>query len=207
MRDRLLADYGHTGALFSVSRDEDLLGGVEETKEGLYPSACALRADRGDNQVEARQDDNRAQVSRRRGVLAGSSDRSKLEVRSGALTLSYCLATIAACVYLTIPASAQSPLPGEYPYHPFHSPFPSQAAAAGDEYRDKYLLGGWFGYRSRLAERGIKPTLLFIVDPFGNAIGGLRRGAAITICFASIWLSTPTNSWRFQAASFTLVSR
>jgi porin len=88
------------------------------------------------------------------------------------------LPTIAACLCLTISASAQSSLPGEYPYHPFRSPFPSQGAAAADEYRDKYLLGDWLGYRLRLAERGIKPTVLFIVDPFENAIGGLRRGAS-----------------------------
>jgi porin len=69
-------------------------------------------------------------------------------------------------------------LPGEYPHHLFRSPFPSQAAAASDEYRDKYLLGDWSGSRSRLAERGIKPTLLFIVDPFGSVTGGLQPGAS-----------------------------
>jgi porin len=67
-------------------------------------------------------------------------------------------------------------LPGEFPNHLFRSPFPSQAAA-NDEYRDKYLLGDWFRYRSWLAGHGIKPTALFIVDPFGSVSGGLHDGA------------------------------
>src|SRR5215472_7525462 len=87
-----------------------------------------------------------------------------------------CLRALAVCVYLTLPASAQSPLPGEYPHHLFRSPFPSQTAAANDDFREKYLFGDWFGYRSELAAHGIRPTLLFIVDPFGNVMGGLRRG-------------------------------
>ena len=90
----------------------------------------------------------------------------------------YCLKTIVVCVCLTIPGWAQSPLPGEFPYHPFRSPFPSQTAATSDEFRDKYLFGDWFTYRSKLAARGIKPTLLLIVDPFGSVQGGLRRGAS-----------------------------
>ena len=47
-----------------------------------------------------------------------------------------------------------------------------------DEFRDKYLFGDWCTYRSKLAARGIKPTLLLIVDPFGSVKGGLRRGAS-----------------------------
>jgi porin len=78
---------------------------------------------------------------------------------------------------LTPPARAQSALPGEYPHHPFRSPFPHQTATASDEFREKYLFGDWFGYRSELAAHGIKPSLLFIADPFANLRGGLRRGA------------------------------
>jgi porin len=77
---------------------------------------------------------------------------------------------------LTISAAAQSPLPGEHPYHPFRSPLPSQVAETSDEFREKYLFGDWLGERLKLAAHGIKPTLLFIIDPFGNVIGGLRRG-------------------------------
>jgi porin len=47
-----------------------------------------------------------------------------------------------------------------------------------EEFREKYLFGDWFGYRSELAAHGIKPSVLFIVDPFANTIGGLRRGIA-----------------------------
>jgi len=44
------------------------------------------------------------------------------------------------------------------------------------EFREKYLFGDWLGVRSKLAAHGIKPTLLLITDPFGNLMGGLRRG-------------------------------
>jgi porin len=79
---------------------------------------------------------------------------------------------------LTLCASAQSSLPGEYPYHLFRSPFPSQTATLSEEFRDKYLFGDWLSYRTALAAHGIKPTLLFIIDPFGSVIGGQRRGAS-----------------------------
>jgi porin len=110
------------------------------------------------------------------GVSAGSSDRTKSDALSGTLVVTCCL-TIAACITLTPPARAQSALPGEYPHHPFRSPFPHQTATASDEFREKYLFGDWFGYRSELAAHGIKPSLLFIADPFANLRGGLRRGA------------------------------
>jgi porin len=79
---------------------------------------------------------------------------------------------------MTLPARAQSALPGEYPYHSFRSPFPQQTAAASDEFREKYLFGNWLGSRSMLAEHGIKPTVLFIVDPFDNVMGGKKQGAS-----------------------------
>jgi carbohydrate-selective porin OprB len=107
---------------------------------------------------------------------ARSTRRSSVEALSGTLLSRYIRTAVVVCISLTLPASAQPPLPGEYPYHPFRSPFPSQTAATSDEFREKYLLGDWFGYRSELAAHGIKPSLLLIVDPFGNVIGGLRRG-------------------------------
>jgi carbohydrate-selective porin OprB len=113
---------------------------------------------------------------RGRGVSAGGTDRSKSDALTRSLAVNYGFTAIAACITLMLPAGAQSALPGEYPYHPFRSPFPHQTAAASDEFREKYLLGDWLGYRSELAAHGIKPSLLFIVDPFANVMGGLRRG-------------------------------
>jgi porin len=113
---------------------------------------------------------------RGRGVWVGSSDHSKSEALTRSLAVSYGFTAIAVCITLMLPARAQSAPPGEYPYHPFRSPFPHQTAAASDEFREKYLFGDWLGYRSELAARGIKPSLLFIVDPFASVMGGLRRG-------------------------------
>jgi porin len=84
--------------------------------------------------------------------------------------------SLAAFLLLTISAAAQIRLPGEYPDHPFRSPFPSQLSETADEFRNKYLFGDWLGARSDLAAHGIKPTLLLILDPFGNVSGGERRG-------------------------------
>ena len=67
---------------------------------------------------------------------------------------------------------------GRVSLSPFRSPFPSPTAETSDELREKYLFGDWFGYRSKLAAHGIKPSLLFIVDPFGSMVGGQRRGAS-----------------------------
>jgi porin len=82
---------------------------------------------------------------------------------------------MAASLSLAISAAAQS-LPGDHPYHPFRSPFPSQVAEPSDDFRERYLFGDWLGDRSKLAARGIKPALLLITDPFGAVIGGQRRG-------------------------------
>lgn len=68
--------------------------------------------------------------------------------------------------------------PGEYPNHLFKSPFPPPTAEESQEFREKYLFGDWLGERSELAKLGIEPTLLFILDPFGNVIGGRQRGFA-----------------------------
>ena len=96
-----------------------------------------------------------------------------------------CFTTLIACALLSVPASAESPLPGEYPEHLFRSPFPSQTSSLADEFRQKFLFGDWLGYRSELAARGVRPSLLLIADPFGSVTGGRRRGASIydLLCF------------------------
>jgi len=66
--------------------------------------------------------------------------------------------------------------PGEYPNYLFKPPFPAPPAEESQEFREKYLFGDWLGARSELAKLGIKPTLLFILDPFGNVTGGRQRG-------------------------------
>jgi porin len=73
---------------------------------------------------------------------------------------------------------AQGDVPGEYPEHRFRSSFPSANAREPEDFRDKYLFGDWLGARSQLAKRGLKLTVLFISDPFGNVAGGQRRGFA-----------------------------
>jgi porin len=96
----------------------------------------------------------------------------------GALLLGSDEAEAAAFVRDQGPRSCRrSKLPGEYPQHPFLSPFPPLAKERR-ELRDKYLLGDWHGVRSQLAEHGIHLTGLFITDPFGNVLGGRRRGFA-----------------------------
>jgi porin len=81
-------------------------------------------------------------------------------------------------------ACRRSKLPGEYPQHRFHSPFPPLVEER-QELRDKYLLGDWLGVRSKLAEHGINLTALYVTDPFGNVLGGRRRGFADYNLFGS----------------------
>jgi hypothetical protein len=66
--------------------------------------------------------------------------------------------------------------PGEYPDYLFHEPYPAPTVKTGDDFQEKYLFGDWLGARSRLADEGIKPLVLFITDPFVNASGGRRQG-------------------------------
>src|SRR5262245_33314072 len=66
--------------------------------------------------------------------------------------------------------------PGEYPEYLFREPHPAPVASTSDDFREKYLFGDWLGARSQLAVEGIKPLFLFITDPFGNVVGGRRRG-------------------------------
>ena len=66
--------------------------------------------------------------------------------------------------------------PGEYPDYLFREPFPRPVQQTGEDFGDKYLFGDWLGVRSDLAAHGIRPQLLFIIDPFANVSGGLRRG-------------------------------
>ncbi len=58
----------------------------------------------------------------------------------------------------------------------FKSPFPPPTSKETEEFREKYLFGDWLGYRTDLAKLGIDPTVLFIIDPFGNVTGGRQRG-------------------------------
>jgi porin len=66
--------------------------------------------------------------------------------------------------------------PGEYPDYLFRESRPAPVGETSDEFRDKYLLGNRLGARTQLANEGIKPTVLFISDPFVNASGGQRQG-------------------------------
>src|SRR5262249_31244416 len=66
--------------------------------------------------------------------------------------------------------------PGEYPDHLFREPFPAPKIETSEGFREKYLFGDWLGVRPGLAEQGIKPLILFITDPFVNAVGGRRPG-------------------------------
>jgi porin len=65
---------------------------------------------------------------------------------------------------------------GEYPEHLFQEPFPRPVNQTSNDFREKYFFGDWLGVRSDLADRGIKPLVLFITDPFGNVTGGRRQG-------------------------------
>jgi porin len=66
--------------------------------------------------------------------------------------------------------------PAEYPDHLFQEPFPRPVNQTTNDFREKYFFGDWLGVRSELADRGIKPLVLFITDPFGNVTGGRRQG-------------------------------
>jgi hypothetical protein len=67
-------------------------------------------------------------------------------------------------VALAASAAAQSAstpnLPGEYPYYQFRASFSPPIAEKSEELRDEYLLGEWWGARSKHAIRGIKLALL-----------------------------------------------
>jgi porin len=96
------------------------------------------------------------------------------------------IAGSAFCIIFTLTSAAQSAppssdsshRPGEYPEYRFRSAFPLPVAENSREFRDKYLFGDWLGVRSKLASRGIKFSLLYIGDPFGNVTGGKQRGAS-----------------------------
>jgi porin len=93
------------------------------------------------------------------------------------------LAVSAAAQSETIPA-AQVALPerparqrpGEYPAYLFSEHFPAPVTETSDDFQQKYLFGDWVGARSKLADEGIKPLVIFITDPFVNAVGGRRQG-------------------------------
>jgi porin len=74
-----------------------------------------------------------------------------------------------------IPGRSARQRPGEYPDYLFRESRPAPVETS-DEFGEKYLFGDWLGTRTRLADDGIKPLVLFITDPFVNASGGRRRG-------------------------------
>jgi carbohydrate-selective porin OprB len=83
----------------------------------------------------------------------------------------------------TNPAAQVEPLerpgrqrPGEYPDYLFREPHPAPVLETSQDFQAKHLLGDWWGARSELAEKGIRPLALFITDPFANVAGGRRRG-------------------------------
>jgi hypothetical protein len=86
------------------------------------------------------------------------------------------------------PDSGVRQRPGEYPDHLFREHMPAPVATTSEEFTEKYLFGDWLGVRSELADRGIRPLVLFITDPFANTTGGLRRG--VSEYDTSSWIPT-----------------
>jgi porin len=58
----------------------------------------------------------------------------------------------------------------------FREPHPAPVAETSEDFHEKYLFGDWLGARTQLADEGIKPLALFIIDPFVNATGGRWGG-------------------------------
>ena len=62
----------------------------------------------------------------------------------------------------------------------------------------RHLLGDWAGARPWLEERGITPTVTFVLDALGNPIGGMQqgfkqasnlRGAALAVSGTTNWVA------------------
>ena len=112
------------------------------------------------------------------------SVKSSPYARFGVCTVFWAIFVMTVLAYSEPALSAQDdareqlgPLrPGEYPNYLFKPPIPPPTAKESQEFREKYLFGDWLGDRSQLAQLGINPTLLFIIDPFGNVTGGRQRG-------------------------------
>lgn len=66
--------------------------------------------------------------------------------------------------------------PGEYANYSSKSPYAPAISKESREFDEKYLFGDWLGAGTELANLGIEPTILFIVDPFGGVTGGRQRG-------------------------------
>ena len=97
--------------------------------------------------------------------------------------------------------------PGEYPNYLFKAPFPAPTAEESQEFREKCLFGDWLGERSELAKLGIKPSLFFILDPFGNVTGGQQRGfTQYNLAVLDVTLETASSSAGL-AGSFTSATR
>jgi porin len=95
-----------------------------------------------------------------------------LPIRSAIVVTWVVLAMVAPIRSQTV--ASQSP--GDYPDHLFQEPFPRPVNQTSNDFRQNYIFGDWLGVRSELADHGVKPLVLFIADPFVNAIGGLRQG-------------------------------
>jgi porin len=96
----------------------------------------------------------------------------RLGIRSGRVLLG---AVVAAATPIRAQTVA-SQNPGEFPEHLFQEPYPRPVDQTSEDFRKNYFLGDWLGARSELADHGIRPLVLFIIDPFFNATGGLRQG-------------------------------
>jgi porin len=108
----------------------------------------------------------------------------RLEVRLFACAIYWAVFALSAAAQTATPPAAKVDSsersarlrPGEYPEHLFDEPLPAPVIETSEDFREKYLLGDWLGARSRLADQGIKPLVLFITDPFVNTTGGRRPG-------------------------------
>lgn len=88
----------------------------------------------------------------------------------------------------------QEPLKNE---NLFRAPVAHGNDSKAEDFKAHYLLGDWGGVRTQLAEKGIKPSLLFISDPFGNPIGGRDQGFGVyNLLLADLVLETePLLGW------------
>ena len=74
------------------------------------------------------------------------------------------------------PASADVPPTSPSSAETLQAAVPDSVVSKDQQFANQDLLGNWGGLRTSLWERGIKPTLLLITDPYGNTSGGLGRG-------------------------------
>lgn len=106
------------------------------------------------------------------------------------------------CASVPPKAGAQSrmtePSPDAASKHGYLTDSPSPNSLSPQSLNQQYALGNWGGVRSRLGQRGLVPTLIFITDPFGNIHGGEREGAsAYSLVGLDLRLDTaPALGWK-----------